>query len=257
MIDFMITIWAIADLHLSFGTKGKEMDIFGAAWKDHAAKIAADWDARVASDDLVLIPGDISWAMTLEEALPDLEWLGARPGTKVIIRGNHDYWWGSISKVRAALPQSVFAIQNDSFFAHGVAIGGARLWDSPEYNFSPYIEVVERGPFQEGPKPGTITQDDKKIFERELGRLSASLQAMNKEARIKIVMTHYPPISALLDDSIVSAMLEAAHIQYVVFGHLHSLKKEMPPFGEKNGLVYALTSCDFLGFKLLKVAEVP
>jgi hypothetical protein len=250
----MISIWAISDLHLSFGTKGKEMDIFGAAWKDHAAKIAADWDGRVGPDDLVLVAGDISWAMTLDMARADLEWLAARPGIKVIIRGNHDYWWSSISKVRAALPQSVFAIQNDAFFSRGVAIAGTRLWDSPEYNFSPYIEMV--GPALEGQKSASTAENDNKIFERELGRLSLSLQAMNKEAKIKIAMTHYPPIGASLEPSRASQMLEQAHIQYAIFGHLHSLKQGVELFGEKNGISYALSSCDYLGFRLLKVAEV-
>ena len=96
------SVWAIGDPHLSFGVPHKEMDLFGPLWKNRADKIKAAWDATVAPDDIVLIPGDISWAMRIEEALPDLQWIDERPGIKILIKGNHDYWWGSISKVGAS-----------------------------------------------------------------------------------------------------------------------------------------------------------
>src|SRR4029077_20470111 len=108
-------IWAIGDLHLSFGCKSKEMHVFGESWLDHHEKIRTVWDSVVAPDDLVLIPGDISWAMHIEEAMADLEWIDKRPGFKVMIKGNHDYWWHAIGKVRKALPKSIHAIYNDAF----------------------------------------------------------------------------------------------------------------------------------------------
>jgi predicted phosphohydrolase len=106
-------VYAIGDLHLSINNP-KPMDIFGGAWDDYVARIEADWRARVSDGDAVLIPGDISWAMTLANALPDLQLIAALPGRKVILRGNHDYWWNSVSALRAALPAGMYAVQNDA-----------------------------------------------------------------------------------------------------------------------------------------------
>lgn len=248
-----MAIWTIGDLHLSFNTPGKEMALFGSQWIDHHAKIAQFWDEHVHADDLVLIPGDISWAMRLEQAKMDLEWIDARPGTKVLIRGNHDYWWDSASKIRKALPPSLHIISNDAFLWNDVAIGGARLWDSKEYSFSSFIDMKETKSSAEPPVKDIV--EDEKIFEREVSRLALSLQAMNKNASLKIVMTHYPPISADLKDSTVSNMLKAAGIDIVVFGHLHSLKRDQKLFGIKEGVSYHLVSCDWLDFKLLKIAD--
>jgi uncharacterized protein len=246
-----MTIWAIGDLHLSFGCKDKEMNVFGENWRNHYEKIQKDWDSRVKPDDLVLIPGDISWAMHLEHAAADLDWIDARPGCKVMIKGNHDYWWHSIGKVRKVLPKSIHAIYNDAFLWNDVAIAGTRLWDSTEYDFARYIDFKPRS---NQTKPAVDTKDeDKKIFERELLRLDMSLKAMNKDAKVKIVMTHYPPIGADLKPSSVSKMMEEAHIQHVLFGHLHSVHKGALPFGMKDGVHYHLTSCDYLDFTLLKV----
>ena len=108
-----MSIFAIGDLHLP-GGDDKSMAVFGPQWENHWEKIAADWQERVHQQDIVLIPGDISWAMHLEDALPDLQMIGAMPGRKVILRGNHDYWWGAITRVRESLPDGMFALQNDA-----------------------------------------------------------------------------------------------------------------------------------------------
>lgn len=250
-----MAIWAIGDLHLSFGIQGKEMSLFGPEWHEHHEKIKAFWDAAVHDDDLVLIPGDISWSMRLSEAALDLAWIDKRPGTKVLIRGNHDYWWESASKIRKALPPSLHIISNDAYLWNDVAIGGARLWDTSEFSFSPFIEMKE--PKKAQPEKLENVQqkleEDEKIFQRELLRLEMSLKAMKKEASLKIVMTHYPPISADLKDSTVSKMLEAYGVDICLFGHLHSLKKESQLFGTKNNIAYHLVSCDWLDFRLLKI----
>lgn len=137
----MYSIWAIGDLHFSFGIQGKEMSVFGPEWINHHEKIKDYWDAHVKPEDLVLIPGDISWAMRLEEAIADLNWIHERPGTKLIIRGNHDYWCQTASKVRKVLPSSIHLIWHDAFHWNDVSICGTRLWDSPEYDFGAYIEM--------------------------------------------------------------------------------------------------------------------
>src|SRR5690349_2894023 len=140
-----MSVWALSDPHLAFGVPSKTMEAFGPAWEHYAEKIALHWKENVKPDDLVLIPGDISWAMHLDDALVDLHWLDALPGSKVILRGNHDHWWGSFSRLLKALPSSICAIQNNVFTwqtAQGtrISIGGSRLWDTPEYSFETFIE---------------------------------------------------------------------------------------------------------------------
>lgn len=245
-----MSIWAIGDLHFSFGCPNKEMTVFGPEWEAHHEKIRISWEENVVENDLVLIPGDISWAMKLQEALPDLQWIHERPGTKVMIRGNHDYWWDTASKVRKALPSSIHIISQDVFNWNDVSIAGTRLWDTKEYEFGKYMDI--KTPIKE--KAKSTHEDDEKIFCRELLRLQASLQGLNKDARLKICMTHYPPIGADLQDSTASKMLEEAHVNIAVFGHLHSLKPHQKLFGTKGGITYHLTSCDWLNFSLLKIA---
>ncbi|MBA3603856.1 MAG: metallophosphoesterase, partial [Parachlamydiaceae bacterium] len=138
-----MAVWAIADLHLSFGVPNKTMDIFGSQWVNHTERVKANWKALIAPEDLVLIPGDISWAMTPEQAKIDLDWIAELPGTKLLLRGNHDYWWASLKQIEKVLPPSMYLIQNNAFFWNEFAIGGARLWDTDEFCFDAYIEYRE------------------------------------------------------------------------------------------------------------------
>lgn len=241
-------IWAIADLHLSFGIPNKDMAVFGSQWVGYTEKIATHWKACVSAEDLVLISGDISWAATLEEALPHLQWVDALPGTKVLIKGNHDPWWSSLNKVLKVLPPSLHVIQNNAFIWKDVYVAGARLWDSEEYQFDAFIDIK---PNPRAHHPQTI--DAPKIFSRELQRLELSLKALPPKGGVRIAMTHYPPIGASLQPSRASALLEKYHIQICTFGHLHSLKPNLSLFGQKNAVRYYLTSCDYLNFQLLKI----
>lgn len=252
-----MNIWAIGDLHLSFGVKNKSMDYFGPEWADHADKIAMHWRSVVRPEDLVLIPGDISWALKLEEAVADLEWIDALPGTKLLIKGNHDYWWGSLNKLSSVLPPSLHLIQNNAFHWKGASIGGARLWDTPEYSFGQFIEYKEN-PRAKKQDPEKNLQEDlsETIFERELGRLKMSLAALHKDAKVRIAMTHYPPISHDLKPSKASKILEDHHVDICVFGHLHNLKAGFSLFGERNGVRYVLTACDYVRFQLVHVASI-
>ena len=245
-------IWAIGDLHLSFGVKNKSMDIFGPNWEDHAKKIGENWKSTIHPDDLVLVPGDLSWAMKLEDAVPDLQWVDELPGTKVMIKGNHDYWWGSLSKIAAGLPPSIHLIQNNVFNWKDVTIGGARLWDTPEYSFGQFIE------FKENPKAKKVEEEiqedlSQKLFDRELERLKMSLKGLNPDAAIRIAMTHYPPIGADLQPSRAAQILEQHQVQICVFGHLHNLKPNQPLFGTARGIRYILTSCDYIHFQPVAV----
>ncbi|MFQ5729831.1 MAG: metallophosphoesterase [Waddliaceae bacterium] len=247
------SVWAIADLHLSFGVPDKEMDIFGEEWEGWTEKIADNWKANISSEDLVLIPGDISWAMHIEQVIPDLEWIGSLPGTKVILRGNHDYWWSSKSKIKRILPPTVYMVQNDAFQWENISVAGARLWDTPEFHFLHCII------FKENKCANPLADNEydvdtmEKIFQRELGRLELSLKELNQVADYRIAMTHYPPISADLKESRASKLLKKYNVDICVFGHLHSLKPGSLSFGEKEGIQYHLTSCDHLNFVPLKV----
>lgn len=244
-----MAIWVIADLHLCFGVPDKKMDVFGPKWVGYTDRIRTHWIELVGIDDLVLIPGDISWAISLEQALVDLEWIDALPGTKVILKGNHDYWWSSYAKVTQKLPSTIHAIQNNVFQWKEVSIGGARLWDSEEYNFTRFID------FRTPPVPLRKEKllEQQKIFNREIERLELSLKQLDKQASLRIVMTHYPPIGADLAPSRAGALLEKYKVQMCVFGHLHNVKEGSLHFGTQRGVEYHLTSCDFLNFKPLRI----
>lgn len=249
-----MAVYAIGDLHLAFGAPDKSMEVFGPAWDRYAEKIETHWNELIKPEDLVLLPGDISWAMKPEQALIDLNWIDALPGTKVMIRGNHDYWWTSPSKLRAMLPPSIHMIQNDTFQWNDLSIGGARLWDTPEYGFRDYI-VYKENPKAKDKPPVDTFEEDAKIFARELQRLDMSLKLHNKKARLKIAMTHYPPIGADLKPSQASRILKAHHTDICVFGHLHNVKPQALPFGKADGIDYALTSADYLDFRPLRLLE--
>ena len=228
------------------------MSLFGPAWADHTSQIARNWRSLVAKEDLVLIAGDISWALRPEEAKADLEWIDALPGKKLLIKGNHDYWWPSSKKLQALLPPTISFIYNSAFHWNDVSIGGARLWDTEEYSFGVFADYKPNPKKnQESPPP---KEEGERIFQRELERLELSLKQMDRHAKHKIAMTHYPPIGANLAPSRASSLLEHYGIDTVIFGHLHSLKKEsLPLFGTARGVRYILTSCDLIDFTPIRI----
>jgi predicted phosphohydrolase len=224
-------IWGISDLHLSFSSD-KPMDIFGEQWRNHAEKMAEHWDALVSPEDIVLVPGDLSWAMRLSEAEKDLAWIGERPGTKVLVKGNHDLWWSAIGKVRAAIPRSCVALQNDAIDVGDVVIAGSRCWSAP-------------GSFD-------YTEHDEKIYLRELERLRMSLdKALGiANGRPIIAAIHYPPFTVRKENTQFAALLEKYPVRICVYGHLHGQKSFQYAFeGERNGITYMMLSCDYLNFK--------
>lgn len=248
-----MAVWALADLHLSFGVPDKKMDIFGGDWVNHEERVAENWREVIHEEDLVLIAGDISWSKHLEDTQPDLAWIEALPGTKVMIKGNHDYWWTSRKKVEAMLPPSIHLVQNDAFEWNEYSIAGARLWDTPEYSFDAYVPIVEN------PRAKSLTEhvespeEAEKIYRRELMRLENSLRCLKRSDSIRIAMTHYPPIGPDLHPSRVSDLFQKYGIQTCVFGHLHNVPPSTLPFGEAEGVRYVLTSCDYLQCKPIKI----
>ena len=248
----MPTIFALSDLHLSFGTTNKKMDIFGENWTDHATKMAENWDRLVTKDDFVLIAGDISWAKKLQEALVDLEWIDSRPGTKILIRGNHDYWWDSLTSLRKNAPPTIHFIQNDVFENQYFSVAGAKLYDSDEYSFNSIYQNVF---FKKKTEEEEALR--KKLFAKEILRLKMSLEKLPKTSPYKVMMVHYPPIGLNLHKSIASELAEEFNIDTVIFGHLHGIKENLPPlFGEKSGINYVLTSADYLQFSPIKIKSL-
>jgi predicted phosphohydrolase len=239
-----MAIWAIGDLHLSFGVPSKHMRIFGPQWEGYTEKIAEAWHKSIQPDDLVLIPGDISWAINLEEALLDFKWIDQLPGTKAFVKGNHDYWWGSIAKLKTILPPSCQWIQNNSFVWQGIGIGGARLWDIPGIDFKNVIDF--QLPIKEKEFPPGKEAADLALYQKELRRLENSLKTFTNQTKKRIVMTHYPPIGVDLKDTEVSLLLEKYQVDICVFGHLHNIKLNMQLFGSHNGIEYHLVACDYL-----------
>lgn len=252
-----MTIWAIADLHLAFGVSGKSMEKFGSLWSNYTEKIASQWRSCVGQEDLVLIPGDISWAMRLDQVVPDIDWISALPGTKVLLRGNHDYWWPSRSKLESFLPKDILCIQNNALLWNNVAIGGTRLWDSSEYSFLDYLEnpeaLLEKGMALSEVEKEQKRSEDQRIFARELQRLELSLQQMHQEAEVRIALTHYPPIGAELLPSKASEILEKYQVNYSIFGHLHGVVLGSLPFGKARGVSYHLASADYLRFHPIRI----
>ncbi len=249
------SVWAIADLHLSFGVVGKEMDVFGEAWTKHHEKLEKNWRERIQEDDLVLIAGDISWALHLEDAVKDLEWIDRLPGTKVMIKGNHDLWWKSKAKVRGILPKSIHLIYNDAFTWHDITIGGSRLWENKEINYTPHIEFHSFPGVNIHKKPDTEEEEkhDEKIFKSELERLQLSIKAMDPRAKSRVVMVHYPPTGPEHNKTEVTTILEQNKIDICLFGHLHNLHKDAPVNFSLASVDYFCTAADYLNFIPIKL----
>ena len=229
-----MAIYVISDLHLSFGVN-KPMDIFGDKWKDYEEKIKRDWISKVKPEDYVIIAGDFSWATYLEEAVPDFLFINELPGKKILLKGNHDYWWETLTKMNRFLEEhnfeNIYFLHNNCIETEEVIICGTRYW------------AVEEG------------QPNDKIFNREIERAKTSLKEAIKlnenvaEEGLKeksiIMITHYPP-----DDKMINAVKDY-DIKIWLYGHIHSKYEDAKI--KIDGVKTYLTSCDYLNYKLLKI----
>ncbi|MBO4848887.1 MAG: metallophosphoesterase [Clostridia bacterium] len=233
-------LFAIADLHLDGGA-GKPMDVFGQNWAGHSDRIFGSWRETVGEGDAVLIPGDISWAMRFSEALPDLKAISELPGEKVLLRGNHDYWWSSLSRMRAALPAGMKLIQNDACDIGPCVVCGSRGW------------VLPSDP--------EFTADDRRIYERELIRLKLSLSAAERLAggeKPIVCMLHFPPLMRDGNPTGFTQLMEEHGVRRCLYGHLHgSPAWEVGFRGERNGVTYTLCSADAVRFAPLQIESFP
>lgn len=235
-----MSIYTIGDLHLSFH-ENKPMGIFGENWKGHEEKIKKDWNEKVKENDLVVIPGDFSWSTYLKDTYEDFSYLKELPGKKLLLKGNHDYWWTTLTSMRNYLKENDFEnidfIYNTACEFENYIIAGTRGW----------------GQNEEG--------EDKKLLKREVARLELSLQEAirlneNQEKEI-IVFLHYPPIikSNLISNEMSDfvKMMKKYEIKRCYYAHLHSTSIREAVEGEYYGIDFKLVSADGLDFKLLEI----
>lgn len=233
-----MSIYVIGDLHLSFSTD-KPMDIFGENWVGHEEKIKRDWISKVNNDDLVIIPGDFSWSMHLEETEEDFKYLDSLPGKKILLKGNHDYWWTTLTSMRRYLFEkkinNIDFLYNNSYEFDGYILCGTRGWSL------------------------TDEENEGKLINRELQRLEISLNdgiknyGTDKEI---IVFMHYPPIThttILTEELEFVKLMKKYNVKKCYYGHLHSISINDAIQGEIHGIEFKLISADNLDFKLEKI----
>ena len=238
-----MALYALSDLHLSFGTD-KPMDVFGSLWQDYTDRIFTNWTQTVTGDDTVIIGGDVSWATYLDETKKDFEFINSLPGQKIIIKGNHDYWWESITKLRSYTASMGFStmnfLHNSAFIYCDWSIAGTRGWLLPGAD--------------------GFGKDDKKIYERELIRLALSLDEAVKQEEAsggnyrRVAVLHYPPVKSdgTPDEGFLS-VLKKYGVEKCIYGHLHGAGMMQGFTGSSQGIEFILTSADYLKFCPLEI----
>lgn len=227
-----MALFAIADLHLSFGAD-KPMDVFE-GWENYIEKIKNNWNKIVKPEDTVVIAGDVSWSMSLEGLVPDFNFLQSLPGKKLIIKGNHDFWWETMSKMKKFTDLNGFDtikfIHNNAEAVDGIGICGTRGWFNDE-------------------------SENKKIMLREVGRLEASIAAAEKLGAEPVAFLHYPPVCPNYVCNEILEVLMKHNVKRCYYGHLHGKAASKAFEGEYHGIMFRLVSCDHLGFVPAVVAN--
>jgi predicted phosphohydrolase len=227
-----MAIYAISDLHLALSVD-KPMDVFGEGWADYMDRLEQNWRSTVTEGDYVLVPGDISWATYLEEAREDFSFIHGLPGKKIISKGNHDYWWTTKSKldgfVRENGYSSIRFLHNNSYCIEGVAICGTRGWNIPG----------EAG----------FTDEDNKIYQRELKRLELSLDNACAAGGCIVAALHFPPFNSQGVFSEFFDIMLKYNVKICIYGHLHGAARKTSVEGIINGVEFKLVAADHLEFK--------
>ena len=230
-----MALYTIGDLHLSLGGS-KPMDIFGDKWANHVERLRESF-SHLTADDVTVLAGDLSWGISLEESLPDFQFIDALPGRKIILKGNHDYWWGTASKMKAFFREKGITtldfLHNNCQFYGDYALCGTRGWFLDE----------------EG------KAHDAKMLNREVLRLETSLQAAGE--REKLCFLHYPPLYQGYECPQILALLEQYRVKLCCYGHLHGPTIRRRVEGRRGGVDYALISADAMGFQLKKICPDP
>lgn len=235
-----MALYTISDLHLPLGID-KPMDIFGGGWENYVEKISDEWQKNVKAEDTVVLPGDFSWATYLEESKKDFEFLNNLPGKKILLKGNHDYWWTTMNKLRNFIKDEGFSgiefLHNNCFMYNDIAICGSRGWS--------YIGGDDA-------KSG----DDIKIYEREVMRLELSLEMAKKNSPKEIIVfMHYPPVVPGILKSGFTDLFKEYGVGRCVYGHIHGPSRKYAVTGDVDGVFYMLVSCDYIGFSPIKLCE--
>lgn len=229
-----MALFAISDLHLPLGVN-KPMDIFGKNWTNYVNRLKENWDKTVTDEDTVVLPGDFSWATYIEDAKADFEFLDNLPGKKILLKGNHDYWWTTMNKLSKFVDEmgykSISFLQNNSAQCGDISICGSRGWNTPA--------------------PG-LSEEDQRLYDRELLRLEMSIKAAKNPDNI-IVFTHFPPVMKDFRENSMTALLEKYGIRTCVYGHIHSSGVKNAFQGELRGVNYMLVSCDYREFMPVKI----
>lgn len=233
-----MSLYTISDLHLPLGID-KPMDIFGKSWDNYVERIYENWQAAVKPEDTVVLGGDFSWATYLDESYKDFEFLHGLNGRKILLKGNHDYWWSTLNKLCEFTKKhgfsDVFFLQNNVFTAENIAICGTRGWS---------LDIS--------------APDDKKIYERELIRLRLSIEsAKQTDCEDIYVFTHYPPVTCQIQRTRFHEILKEYGVKKCIYGHLHGASHKTAFEGETDGVEYILSSADYLEFSpiLLRSGE--
>ncbi len=229
-----MSVYAIADLHLSLGTN-KPMDIFS-GWTDYLKRLESNWRRLISENDTVVIAGDVSWAMKLQECFDDFSFLHSLPGKKLLVKGNHDYWWSTKKKMDEYLSENGFdsieIVFNNAYSVDGIAICGTRGWN--------YESTGEK---------------DMRILSREIGRLNTSINEAKKTGLEPVVFLHYPPMYDTIVCEEIIEVLKAQGIKRCYYGHLHGSNTHKHAIqGEYEGIYFKLISCDYTEFYPVPVA---
>ena len=227
-----MALYAIGDLHLSFSVD-KPMDVFGQVWVNHAEKLKKGF-AVLTEDDTCILCGDLSWGMGLEECREDFAFINALPGKKIILKGNHDYWWNTVTKIKKFFEENGFQnieiLNNNCFLLDGYAICGTRGW---------FFEEEKN------------TGQDAKIMNREIQRLKTSLDAAGDHQ--KLVFLHYPPLYQHYRCEGILKLLKDYEVRYCGYGHLHGQAYRYAFNGWMDGTCFQLVSADYLRFRPKKI----
>lgn len=221
-----MSLYVIADLHLSLGTD-KPMNIFE-GWDNYVGRLEENWKATVSEDDTVVVCGDISWAMTLQEALKDLEFLNSLPGKKLLIKGNHDFFWNTRRKMETFFEENnlnkLSIVHNNAVVVGDIAVCGTRGW---------FFDCES---------------DDKKVLLREVGRLTTSIEEGLKTGKEPVVFLHYPPVQVNASCDEIMNVLKHYGIKRCYFGHIHGKAAQRAVTGMREGICFTLVSSDYLNF---------
>ena len=231
-----MAIFSIADLHLSFSCD-KPMDIFGKNWENYPCKLKENWNKIVSSGDLVIIPGDISWATYLDDCYEDFKFINELNGKKIILKGNHDYWWSTLNKLNNYIEEnnfnSISFLQNNSIQYENISVCGTRGWSI---------------------KSGESNELNQKIFDREKRRLILSLEDAKKKSDGEIIVAmHYPPVEAENPNRDFLNIMKQYNVKTCVYGHLHAHSIKTAITGNVDGVELKLVSADSLCFMPVQI----